>query len=80
MMRVIDLMIGLKELPGAVARGETGFADATEYACSAIKHDLELPTPFTALDTQAFLEYDAEYAVRWGRKTFEKLDESESLD
>ena len=70
----------LKELPGAVARGETGFADATEYACSAIKHDLELPTPFTALDTQAFLEYDAEYAVRWGRKTFEKLDESESLD
>jgi hypothetical protein len=68
----------LQELPGAVARGETGFADATEYACSAVKHDLELPTPFTALDTQAFLEYDAEYAVRWARKTFEKLDETET--
>ncbi|ERG95917.1 hypothetical protein [Haloquadratum walsbyi] len=68
----------LKELPGAVARGETAFADATEYACSAVKHDLELPTPFTALDTQAYLEYDAEYAVRWARKTFEKLDENEN--
>ena len=62
-------------LPGAVARGETDFADAAELACSAIKHGLDLPTPFAALDTAAYVEYGPEYAVRWAATTFEKLDE-----
>ncbi|MDQ2056286.1 MULTISPECIES: hypothetical protein [Halobellus] len=65
----------LSTLPRAVARGQTSFAEATEYACSAIKHDLELPAPFAALDTQMFLEHGAEYGVRWAEKTFEKLEE-----
>jgi len=64
----------LSTLPRAVARGETSFPEATEYACAAIKHDLDLPTPFAALDTQAFVEYGAEYGVQWAEKTFEKLD------
>jgi len=61
-------------LPGAVARGETDFSDATELACAAIKHGLDLPAPFAALDTTAYVDYGAEYAVRWASKTFERLD------
>jgi hypothetical protein len=64
----------LSTLPQAVARGGTSFAEATEYACSAVKHGLELPAPFAALDTQAFVEYGPEYGVRWAEKTFEKLE------
>jgi len=64
----------LSTLPRAVARGQTSFAEATEYACSAVKHDLDLPAPFAALDTQAFVEHGPEYGVRWAEKTFEKLD------
>lgn len=62
------------DLPGAVARGDTDFADATELACSAIKHGLDLPAPFAALDTDAYVEYGADYAVRWASTTFEKLE------
>ena len=65
----------LSTLPRAVARGETSFAAATEYACSAVKHGLELPAPFAALDTQAFVEHGPEYGVEWARKTFAKLEE-----
>ena len=64
----------LSTLPGAVARGGTSFAEATEYACSAVKHGLELPAPFAALDTGAFVEYGPEYGVQWAQKTFEKLE------
>ncbi|WP_251328987.1 DUF7089 family protein [Haloplanus pelagicus] len=64
-------------LPGAVARGETDFADATELACAAIKHGLDLPAPFAALDTTAYVEYGPEYAVRWAATTFEKLTETD---
>ncbi|MGQ4557556.1 DUF7089 family protein [Halobellus sp. GM3] len=64
----------LSGLPREVARGQTSFAAATEYACSAIKHRLDLPAPFAALDTQAFVEYGPEYGVRWAQKTFEKLE------
>jgi hypothetical protein len=60
-------------LPGAVARGETDFADATELACAAIKHELDLPAPFAALDTTAYADHGAEYAVQWAVKTFEGL-------
>jgi len=65
----------VSELPRAVARGETDFSDATELACSAIKHGLELPAPFAALDTAAYRENGPEYAITWAEKTFEKLSE-----
>ncbi|MFC6874064.1 DUF7089 family protein [Halobellus marinus] len=70
----------LSTLPRAVAREQTSFPEATEYACSAIKHGLDLPTPFAALDTQAFVEYGAEYGIRWAEKTFEKLETSAETD
>jgi len=56
-----------------VARGETTFPAATELACSAIKHDLDLPAPFAALDTLAYRDHGAEYAVRWAEKTVAAL-------
>jgi len=62
-------------LPGAVARGETDFSDATELACAAIKHGLDLPAPFAALDTTAYVDYGPDYAVRWARKTFTRLED-----
>jgi hypothetical protein len=61
-------------LPGAIARSETDFADATELACAAIKHGLDLPAPFAAIDTTAYIDYGADYAVRWVAKTFEAQD------
>ncbi|WIV68529.1 DUF7089 family protein [Natrialbaceae archaeon AArc-T1-2] len=70
--RLEDRVAGL---PSAVARGETTFADATELACSAIKHAIELPAPFAALDTDAYRDHGPEYAVRWAEKTFEALSE-----
>lgn len=63
----------LDALAGEVARGETSFPAATEYACSTVKHDLDLPAPFAALDTEAYRNHGADYAVKWAEKTFEKL-------
>jgi hypothetical protein len=63
----------LSDLPGEVARGTTSFAAATEYACSAVKHGLDLPAPFAALDTAAYREYGADYAVTWAEKTYDRL-------
>ena len=63
----------LSELSGAVARGETDFASATEYACSAVRHGLELPAPFAALDTAAYRDRGAPYAVKWAEKTFASM-------
>ncbi|ADB62636.1 hypothetical protein Htur_3774 [Haloterrigena turkmenica DSM 5511] len=60
-------------LSRAVARGETEFADATELACAAIKHAIELPAPFAALDTDAYRDHGPEYAIRWAEKTFDSL-------
>ena len=68
--RLVERINGL---PGEVARGETEFAAATELACSAIKHDLDLPAPFAALDTLAYRDHGAEYAVRWAEKTIDAL-------
>ncbi|PSQ26244.1 hypothetical protein BRD01_01155 [Halobacteriales archaeon QS_8_65_32] len=65
----------LSGLPEAVALGRTDFADAAELACSAIKHDVEIPTPFGALDTEAYREYGPDYAVQWAETTFEQLEE-----
>jgi hypothetical protein len=70
----------LDTLPRAVARGNTSFAEATEYACSAVKHGLDLPAPFAALDTEAYVEYGPSYGVRWARKTFERLETDTDAD
>jgi len=59
----------LSALSGEVAHGETDFASATEYACSAVRHGLELPAPFAALDTTAYRDRGAPYAVKWAEKT-----------
>ena len=63
----------LSDLSGEVARGQTGFAAAAELACSAVKHDVVVPTPFAALDTSVYLDHGADYAVKWTETTFEKL-------
>ncbi|QCC58835.1 hypothetical protein NP511_10275 [Natrinema thermotolerans] len=64
----------VSDLPRAVARGDTDFADATELACAAIKHAIELPAPFAALDTEAYLDHGPEYAIQWAETTFESLE------
>lgn len=58
-------------LPQAVARGETDVADATELACAAIKHAIELPPPFAALDTAAYRDHGPAFAIKWAEKTFD---------
>ncbi|QZY00867.1 DUF7089 family protein [Halobaculum rubrum] len=71
-----DRLVGrLENLPSEVARGDLSFTAATEYACAAVKHDLDLPAPFSALDTAAYRDHGPSYAVRWAEKTFEKLGE-----
>ena len=70
--RLEDRVSGLSR---AVARGDTDFADATELACAAIKHAIELPAPFAALDTEAFLDHGPEYGIRWAEKTFDSLED-----
>lgn len=65
----------LDRLAGEVARGETSFPAATEYACSAVRHALELPAPYSALNTAAYRDHGAEFAVQWARKTFDQLEE-----
>lgn len=62
-------------LPEEVATGETDFATAAELACSGVKHAIDLPAPFAALDTRAYRDHGPAYAVRWAEKTFEKLVE-----
>lgn len=64
----------LGELMSDVATGKTAFADAAELACNGIKHALEPPAPFAALDTAAYGEHGAEYAVRWAEKTLERFE------
>ena len=65
----------LGDLASEMARGQTAFPAAAELACSAIKHSVEVPAPFAALDTSAYRENGAAYAVEWARKTFERLAE-----
>jgi len=64
----------LDGLAGEVARGETDFPDAAELACAAVKHALELPAPYAALDTEAYRNRGAPFAVKWAEKTFEALE------
>jgi hypothetical protein len=63
----------LSELSGDLAAGRTDFGDAAELACSAVKHAVEPPAPFTALDTGAYRDRGAPFAVKWAEKTFERL-------
>lgn len=63
----------LSGLSAEVATGQTSFATATEFACSALKHGSELPTPFGALDTAAYRTDGPDYAVVWAEKTLEQL-------
>ncbi len=64
----------LKGLSTEIATDEISFPAAAELACSGVKHDIDVPTPFGALDTQAYREYGPDYAVQWAEKTFAKLD------
>ena len=66
----------LDGLSGEVARGETAFPAAAELACSALKHGLDLPTPFDALDTDAYADHGPEYACKWAEKTLANLGET----
>ncbi|MFB6074337.1 MAG: hypothetical protein ABEJ89_04935 [Haloarculaceae archaeon] len=59
----------LEALSGEIARGETSVPTAAELACSGVKHDVDVPAPFGALDTAAYREYGPEYAVQWVEKT-----------
>lgn len=63
----------LSTLSSEVSAGRTSFAAATEIACGALKHAVEVPSPFAALDTLAYRDHGAPFAVRWAEKTFEKL-------
>jgi hypothetical protein len=65
----------LDGLPGEVARGETSFSDAGDLACSAVKHDVDVPTPFAALDSVAYRRHGADYAVKWAEKVFDAADD-----
>ncbi|MFC7018636.1 MULTISPECIES: DUF7089 family protein [Haloarcula] len=63
----------LGDLSREVARGQTRFAAAAELACSAVKHGLDLPAPFAALDTDAYRDHGPDYALKWTETTFQKL-------
>ena len=65
----------LSGLAREVATGETSFAAAAELACSAVKHGVDPPTPFGALDTAAYRHHGAEYAVEWIERTLAELEE-----
>lgn len=64
----------LSGLSSDVASGRTGFPDAAELACAAVKHDVEVPKPFDALDSAAYREHGAAFAVRWAERTFDALE------
>lgn len=57
-------------LPDLQADGTLGFAEATELACSAVKHDLEFPAPFAALDVEAYRDGGPAFARRWLAETY----------
>lgn len=61
----------LGDLASELAHGETSFADAADLACSAVKHEVDVPAPFAALDSPSFRRHGAEYAVTWAQKVFD---------
>jgi hypothetical protein len=58
----------LGSLGADVSSGGTAFGDAAELACSGVKHGLDVPTPFDALDDPAFEEHGAGFAVAWAKR------------
>ncbi|GGM76195.1 hypothetical protein J2752_002915 [Halarchaeum rubridurum] len=60
----------LDGLGRAVASGDTSFTDAAELAAAGVKHGLDLPAPFDALDDPAYREHGARYAVAWAERVF----------
>lgn len=64
----------VSSLSTAIAAGDTDLADGIELACSGIKHGLDLPAPFDALDVAAYRDRGASYAVTWAEKVFDALD------
>jgi hypothetical protein len=70
----------LDALPRLVARGEMSFPAATEFACGAVRHGPDLPAPFAALDTAAYAEHGATYAVAWAERTFAALEAEDDGD
>jgi hypothetical protein len=56
------------DLNAALARGKTTFPEAAELACGAVKHGVDLPAPFAALDSPAFRQYGADFAVEWAQR------------
>lgn len=63
----------LSGLSTALASGETSFGDAAELACNGVKHASDLPSPFDALDAEAYRDHGSDYAVEWAERTFEAL-------
>lgn len=63
----------LSGLAREVATGGTSFATAAELACSAVKHGVDPPTPFGALDTTAYRHHGPDYAVEWMERTLAEL-------
>lgn len=57
------------ELDTLVGANRMSMANATELACSALKHDISLPAPFDALDVDAFADQGAPFARRWVERT-----------
>ena len=68
----------LSELSTEVAVGRTDVTSAAELACAAVKHDLEVPKPFDALDSPAYRSHGPDFAVRWTEKTFAALGDDDA--
>ena len=64
----------LESLSDDVASGRTRFADAAELACNAVKHEIDVPQPFAPLDSDAYREHGARFAVRWAQEVFADAD------
>ncbi len=65
----------LGELNEMLAQGRVSVGDATEFACAAVKHAVEIPSPFGVLDSEVYLTYGSEYAVKWAEKTLGNAEE-----
>lgn len=61
------------ELPALRADGSIDFLEATDLACSAVKHGYDLPAPFGALGVNAYRTEGATYALRWLERTVASL-------
>jgi len=63
----------IDDLGSSLASGDLDLPEAAELACSAIKHGLDLPAPFTALDAAVYRTRGAPYVIAWAEKTFDAL-------